>query len=93
MNYFPIKETTIFINPFEQITVNGIRWIIASMPRSAEITLANCTLIYVDEDGNIFDNLYFYNLPIPKNVLDVWLNDEVIDNYIIENSQGLFELP
>jgi len=90
MTYFNIEPTTINTTPFDEVMVNAIRWIVASIPRGIESTICDCTLMYVDSEGEITDNIYFYNLPIPKNVLDVWLEDEVIDNYIIEQSNGLF---
>jgi len=34
--------------------------------------------------------LYSYTLFIPKSVLEVWLDDSVIDQFIIDNSNGLF---
>lgn len=91
MNYFNIIETAVSISPFEQITVNAIRWVIGSMPRATDTAEASCTLIFVNQDGTINDMLYSYNLFIPKSVLDIWLNDSVIDDYIIQQSNGVFQ--
>lgn len=91
MNYFNIKQAIVNVSPFETITANAIRWVISNMSRGTQVAEANCVLIYVNQDGSINDMLYCYNLTIPKSVLDVWLDDSVIDDYIISQSNGLFE--
>lgn len=91
MNYFNIKETTVSTSPFTSITANAIRWVISSMPRGTQVAECNCVLIFVNLDGSIDDLLYCYNVMIPKTILDEWLDDSVIDDYIISESNGLFE--
>jgi hypothetical protein len=90
MQYFKIQETTVATSPFETARVNAIRWVVGNIPRNASVADLNCTLIYVHPDDTIDDMLYSYVLYLPKSVLDIWLDDGVIDDYIITESNGSF---
>jgi hypothetical protein len=90
MSYFDINPVVVNTSPFEQVETNAIRWVVGAIPRSADTAELYCTLIFVNQDGSINDMLYSYTLFIPKSVLEVWLDDSVIDQFIIDNSNGLF---
>lgn len=90
MDYFKILRTSVATSPFTQVDVNAIRWVVGSMPRGAEVADLNCTLIYVHDDGTIDDLLFSYVLYVPSSVLNTWLDDSVIDDYIIAESNGMF---
>lgn len=93
MKYFEITETDINVSPFEQVAVNAIRWVVGAIPRGTETAELNVSLMYIDASGEVFDMLYNYVLFIPKTILDQWLDDSVIDDFIIAESQGLFTRP
>lgn len=90
MRYFLIQPVTINTTPFVELSVNAIRWVVGSIPRGAETTELNVTLMNINSDNEITDMIYSYVLFIPKNILDVWLDDSVIDDFIISESKGLF---
>jgi hypothetical protein len=90
MNYFSINPVTVNISPFQEIETNAVRWVVGNIPRDADTAELSCTLIFVNTDGSINDMLYSYTLFLPKSILSTWLDDSVIDQFIIDNSNGLF---
>jgi len=78
MNYFNIQpiEITIY-TPFNYKTITSIKWTAISVPRGSESSTFNCIL--VDTDGS---DVYNWQVEIPKNIIDQWLDDSVIDDYI-----------
>lgn len=89
MYYFRIKQQTININPFQSVTINAIKWLIGTISRGSETVELNCTAFYLTEE--IESNHYSWILTVPNSVLSSWLDDSVIDDFIILNSNGLFE--
>jgi hypothetical protein len=78
MDYFNIQPITISLSPFETAEVNAIRWSITHLDRGATEALINCALF--DDQG--LPGSYTWVIPVPKSILDQWLDDVVIDNYI-----------
>lgn len=89
MNFFRIQSTTINTNPFETKTTNAIRWQVDAIARGATSANLNVTLLFVDQQDQIVE-VYFYTLTIPEAVLNVWLDDSVIDDFIVDSSNGMF---
>lgn len=90
MRYFNIQTITITTSPFSQSDVNAIRWVVDTLPRGTETAQLNVSLMFVNSQGEINDMIYNYVLYIPKNILDQWLDDVVIDDFIVAESNGLF---
>jgi len=86
-NYFYIQPITINISPFETATANAVRWVVSGLPRGT--STAECVCTFMDVTGEGISDLYFWNLSIPKDILDQWLDDSVIDDYIILTSNGI----
>lgn len=91
MRYFKIKETEIPITPFKKVKVNAVQWIVTNLSRGAEIAELVCSCLYIDGNDLITSDPYSYVLYIPKETLDIWMEDSVIDDFIITESNGLFE--
>ena len=86
-NYFNIQPITINISPFETATANAVRWIVNSIPRGTSTAECVCTFININDTS--FSDLYFWNLYLPEDILNQWLDDSVIDDYIVSSSNGL----
>lgn len=79
MNYFNIQPIEISINnPFDFKIINAIKWNAINVPRgSSEPSTFNCILV---DENNI--DVYCWQIQIPGNIVDTWLDDSIIDNYI-----------
>jgi hypothetical protein len=89
MNNFKITQTTINKNPFESQEVNAVRWSVDSIARGATVANCNVALLKIDEDDAV-QEVYFFTILIPENILNAWLDDSVIDDFICQSSNGLF---
>jgi hypothetical protein len=87
MNYFNIEPLTINVTPFETATANAITWKVNELPRGAQSARCMCSLVNTD---NMNRTLYGWSLKIPYSILSQWLDDSVIDDYIIDSSNGRF---
>ena len=78
-NYFNIQPITISVNtPFDFKTITAIRWAASYVPRGPyESSIFKCALL----DQNQVD-VYYWDLQIPPTVIEQWLDDSVIDDYI-----------
>lgn len=79
MNYFEIQPIKITINnPFDYKTIKAIKWTAINVPRgSNEPSVFNCILI--DQDDV---EVYNWQMNVSKTVVDQWLDDYIIDDYI-----------
>ena len=91
MKYLRIKETEIPISPFKKVKINAIQWVVTSLFRGAERVELVCSCVFLNEDIPVISEPYSYVLYVPKEVLDIWLDDSVIDDFIISESNGVFE--
>lgn len=78
MNYFNIEPITLNVSPFETKTVNCISWKVANLERGADSAFCFCSLLTAPNTNPA----YTWRISIPKSVLDLWLEDSVIDDYI-----------
>lgn len=79
-NYFYIQPITINISPFETTEVNAIKWSVLNLKRNAETAVCSCGFLNLTLDTT--NSYYNWKISIPKSVLDQWLDDSVIDDYI-----------
>jgi hypothetical protein len=86
-SYFNIEPITINVTPFQTATANAIKWRVASLERNAQSARCMCTLF---NSANSIKPLYNWSITIPFSVLSQWLDDSVIDDFIVENSNGQF---
>lgn len=79
MNYFEIQPVQLTINnPFDFKNIVAIKWAAINVPRgSSEPSTFNCILV----DDRQTD-VYNWQIQIPSNVIDTWLDDSIIDDYI-----------
>jgi len=79
MNYFEIQPIEISINnPFDFKNIVAIKWTAIDVPRGDNNpSTFNCILV----DENQID-VYNWQIQIPATVVNTWLDDSVIDNYI-----------
>lgn len=79
MNYFNIQPIEISINnPFDFKNIVAIKWAAINVPRgSTEPSTFNC--IMVDENQT---DVYNWQIQVPTTVIETWLDDTVIDDYI-----------
>lgn len=87
MNYFNIQPITINTSPFKTSTANAVKWSVSNIERNANS--AQCLCIFLNIDDNVENILYSWPIIIPKNILDQWLDDSIIDDYICSTSNGL----
>lgn len=87
MNYFNIQPITINTSPFETSTANAVKWLVSYLERSANTAQCTCKLLYIGTDEG--KELYTWTIDIPEDVLNQWLDDSVIDDYICSTSNGL----
>lgn len=90
MIYFKIQPVNLPLSPFETKTANAITWLVSNIVRDADAAELICTCLLIDTDGNPLERVYQYSIPVPKSVLSTWLDDSVIDDYIISQSNGTF---
>ena len=90
MIYFKVQPVDLSISPFQTKTVNAIMWTVKGVVRDADVAELDCVCLLVDTDGNPLERVYEYSIPVPKTILSTWLDDSVIDNYIISQSNGTF---
>lgn len=88
MNYFNIQPITINTSPFETSTANAVSWNVSNVIRHTDSAPCVCTFLNIDNNDNII-SLYNWNIEIPENILNQWLDDSVIDDYICSTSNGL----
>jgi hypothetical protein len=86
-NYFNIEPLTINVTPFETATADAIKWRVFELERSTQSARCMCQLINSSDPKR---NLYGGGLEIPYSILSTWLDDSVIDDFIIESSDGKF---
>ena len=89
MNYFNIQPITLNVSPFETKEINAIQWIILNLPRNGDSANCQCGLLNTD-DGILY---YTWMISIPKSVLDLWLEDSVIDDYICSTDSRFIKIP
>lgn len=77
-NYFYIQPITINVSPFETAEVNAIEWCVNHLYRGVESAACRCTLLNTQQASRY----YSWAITIPQSVLDQWLDDSVIDDYI-----------
>lgn len=80
MNYFNIQPITLNVSPFETKEINAIQWKVINLSRNAEN--ASCICGFMDTTTDSVNPYYTWIISIPKSVLDLWLEDSVIDDYI-----------
>lgn len=78
MNYFQIQPIQIPINnPFDFKTIIAIKWVATNVPRGSMDSTFICIL--VDQNQT---EVYNWQIQIPSNIINTWLDDSVIDDYI-----------
>jgi hypothetical protein len=90
MNYFSIEPITINLTPFETSSADAIRWEISNIERGATSAVVSCFLI---DSRSVDRSFYTWNLIIPQDTLSQWSpnqTDYVIDNFIVNSSNGVF---
>lgn len=88
MNYFNIQPITIYTTPFESIQVNAIEWNIKNLYRNGDFALCACRIM----DNITGAGSFSWNIEIPKSVLDQWLDDSVIDDYICSTDSRFIKI-
>jgi len=79
MNYFNIQPIEISINnPFDFKNIIAIKWTAIDVSRgNNDPSTFNCILV----DENYID-VYNWQIRIPANIINTWLDDTIIDDYI-----------
>lgn len=90
MIYFKVQPAELSITPFETKTVNAIMWTVKGLVRDADVAELECVCLLIDEMDNPVERVYQYSIPVPKSILSTWLDDSVIDDYIVNQSNGTF---
>lgn len=78
MNYFNIEPITVNVSPFETKQAIAIQWTVLRLERNSVSAICVCSLLKSPQAPPI----YTWHIDIPKSILDQWLDDSVIDNYI-----------
>jgi hypothetical protein len=85
MNYIRIQE--IRFGTLQEKVANAIIWNVQSLMRNQETAYANCSLIYVKEDGGTIEVGEYFTVEILNAVLQQWgADDSVIDNVVLAYS-------
>jgi len=78
--YFEIQPITVNISPFDPpAEVNAIGWDIPYIERGATSAGCGCYMLNTANPENV---IYNWSVQIPGSVLNQWLDDSVIDDYI-----------
>lgn len=88
-NYFYIQPINISINtPFDYQNVRAISWIATQISRGGTLpSIFKCDLL----DYNL-NSIYTWDINIPQDIIDQWLDDSVIDNYICSTDSRLVKV-
>ena len=82
----PLKISTITFGELQEHSANAITWEI-KVQRGAEVATAICSLVTVHEDGSSIQSPKYFEVQIPKEVLQLWgKDDSVIDEVILKYS-------
>jgi hypothetical protein len=86
MNYYlRIKE--IRLGTLQEKTANAIIWSIQNLMRGQTSAYAQCSLIYVREDGGTIELSEYFTVEIPNEILQQWgADDSVIDDIVLAYS-------
>lgn len=91
--YFNIQPITFSVSPFETKTANAIEWIIGPISRAESSTSCTCNFLYTDDNSpSNITQLYSWTIPIPGNILNQWLDDSVIDDYICSTDSRFIKI-
>lgn len=88
-NYLKIQP--IVLNGLiEDKTVNSIFWTCQYLERNATSANLLCELAYVPDgapvDGEIYPSISTFLMQVPSSILETWLDDSVIDDYVLTYS-------
>jgi hypothetical protein len=97
VNYLRIQPITLS-GIIDDETVNAIFWSCQNLVRGGDKAKLLCEMVnisnqdYIDENGDsqirefISNTLFHFEMEIPKNILESWLDDSVIDNFVLTYS-------
>jgi hypothetical protein len=78
-NYIEIEPIIIGLN---DEVYNAITWTVNGLDRLGTYAIANYKLFNIANPNQYL----WYTLTIPQDVLEIWLDDSVIDDYIIASN-------
>lgn len=98
-----MKKTYLKIQPIQiqnfgqpTKTANAITWTCPGLDRNATSARVFCELSYIDpaetEPKDFYPVQHSFVMEIPKSILDIWLDDSVIDDFVLTYSTDFIKV-
>lgn len=97
-----MKKTYLKIQPIQisnfgkqPKTVNAITWNCSSLERNTSSAILFCELAFIDpqdaEEKDFYPTHHTFTMEVPKEVLDLWGDDSVIDDFVLTYSSDFIK--
>jgi hypothetical protein len=69
-------------------TANAIFWSCSNLERASNSARLFCELVYVDDNNpsDFTPTVYGFSMEVPDNILQTWLDDSIIDDFVLTYS-------
>lgn len=94
--YLKIKDLEVVNFGKPNQIANAITWNSSELERGATSATIFCKLVYIDpsetEVKNFYPTIHAFMLEVPSDVLNNWLDDSVIDDFILASSSDFVKI-